>query len=272
VNRYDAVLLDAFGTLITLDRPAQRLRASLRSRLAIEVDEPRAAHAMRVEIGHYARHCRTVGDRDALAALRLECAGIVDRELELQVGAERMLAVLADAIAPRPYPDVAPALGGLERRGVAVAVVSNGDCSLAETLRAAGLGIELVFDSATSGSAKPDPGIFRQALARLGVAAARALHVGDDERTDLAGARAAGIDAVLLDRGGQSRPDGWFHGMRGCWTQDGVFQTTGAPAGQAGRSLFKGDRGVWDGPDQYQSRAARGTNHLSAPRPDRRAE
>jgi putative hydrolase of the HAD superfamily len=207
VNRYDAVLLDAFGTLITLDRPAQRLRASLRSRLAIEVDEPRAAHAMRVEIGHYARHCRTVGDRDALAALRLECAGIVDRELELQVGAERMLAVLADAIAPRPYPDVAPALGGLERRGVAVAVVSNGDCSLAETLRAAGLGIELVFDSATSGSAKPDPGIFRQALARLGVAAARALHVGDDERTDLAGARAAGIDAVLLDRGGQSRPD-----------------------------------------------------------------
>jgi putative hydrolase of the HAD superfamily len=206
VTRYDAVLLDAFGTLIMLDRPAQRLRDSLRSRLAIEVDEPLAAHAMRVEIDHYARHCRTAGGPAALAALRLECAGVVDRELGLGIGADRMLPVLADAIAPRQFADVAPALGGLQRRGVAVAVVSNGDCSLAETLRAAGVGIELVLDSATSGSAKPDPGIFRKALARLDIAAARALHVGDDERTDLAGARAAGIDAVLLDRGGHSRP------------------------------------------------------------------
>jgi len=46
------------------------------------------------------------------------------------------------------------------------------------------------------------------------------------------------------------------------WAQDEVFQTTGSTAGQAGWSLFKGDRGVWGGSDQIQSHAARGINHL----------
>lgn len=45
---------------------------------------------------------------------------------------------------------------------------------------------------------KPAPQIFEHTLARLGVAAYRALFVGDDLRWDVEGARRSGIAPVLL--------------------------------------------------------------------------
>jgi putative hydrolase of the HAD superfamily len=67
-----------------------------------------------------------------------------------------------------------------------------------------GLGLRRYFDSMTisseAGWAKPAPEIFRVALERHAIQPAEALHVGDSEDTDLAGARAAGIAGVLLDR------------------------------------------------------------------------
>jgi len=202
VSRYDAVLLDAFGTLIALDRPVSRLRSSLRTRLGLELDEDRARTAVRAEVAHYAANCRTAVDEAALAALRWECAGVIGRELDLDADRDLLLEVLSDSVVLRPFADAAPAMRTLARRGVAMAVVSNGDCSLAASLEAAGLRAEIVVDSATGGATKPDPAIFRRALALLGVEAARTLHVGDDPEADVAGARAAGIDAVLLDRWG----------------------------------------------------------------------
>jgi FMN phosphatase YigB (HAD superfamily) len=49
------------------------------------------------------------------------------------------------------------------------------------------------------GHAKPRPEIFAAALARLGVLPGEILHVGDNERTDVRGALAAGFRAVRLD-------------------------------------------------------------------------
>jgi len=47
---------------------------------------------------------------------------------------------------------------------------------------------------------KPDPRAFRHTLTLLGVDAGAALMVGDSIEKDVLGARAAGLDAVLLDR------------------------------------------------------------------------
>jgi putative hydrolase of the HAD superfamily len=202
VSRYDAVLLDAFGTLVSLDRPTARLRGSLRTRLGVEVEQDRARSAIRAEVGHYARGCRSASDAASLEALRRECAGVLAGELGLAADPDRMLEVLDDAIVLRAYDDAPAALRMLDRRGLARAVVSNGDCSLGEALEGAGLRFEVVVDSATAGSAKPDAAIFRHALDRLATAAGRTLHVGDDRRNDVEGARGAGIDAVLIDRSG----------------------------------------------------------------------
>jgi putative hydrolase of the HAD superfamily len=208
VSRYDAVLLDAFGTLIDIDEPYARLRGSVRRHLGVEVPAADAERAFRAEMDYYADHCHEGPTEVALAGLRARCAEIVLRELGIDADPARAAVLLRDSVAFRAFTDVAPLLAGLHRAGVAVAVVSNWDCSLREALAGVGIAVELVLDSASSGSSKPDPGIFRRALDALGVEPARALHVGDTEETDGAGARAAGVDARIIDRGAVSAAPG----------------------------------------------------------------
>ncbi len=202
MSRYDAVLLDAFGTLIDVDQPFARLRGSVRRHLGAEISPGDAERAFRAEMTYYAGHCHEGADAATLAELRARCAAIVLAELGIDADPAAAAALLIDSIAFRAYDDAAPLLAGLADAGVGVAVVSNWDCSLPEALAAAGIEVPHVFASASSGSSKPDPGIFRLALAALGVAPGRALHVGDTEETDGAGARAAGIDVRIVDRGG----------------------------------------------------------------------
>ena len=89
-------------------------------------------------------------------------------------------------------------------------VVSNWDVSLHEVLERVGLAEALdgVVTSAEVGARKPDVGIFERALAVAGVRAAEAIHVGDNPDEDVAGARAAGIEPVLIRRDGGPGPDG----------------------------------------------------------------
>ena len=62
--------------------------------------------------------------------------------------------------------------------------------------------------SAFVGVEKPDPGIFRAALGAAGVEPARALMVGDDRAADYDGARAVGMEAVLIDWSRRAAADG----------------------------------------------------------------
>jgi putative hydrolase of the HAD superfamily len=109
---------------------------------------------------------------------------------------------LLDAIRFTPYPDAAPALGVVRSLGLRAAVVSNWDCSLGSVLEDLGLGglLNVVVTSAQAGAAKPDPAIFVVALQEVQCSAENALFVGDSPETDIAGARSAGLRAVLIDR------------------------------------------------------------------------
>jgi putative hydrolase of the HAD superfamily len=71
-------------------------------------------------------------------------------------------------------------------------MVSNWDCALEEQVERAGLAhlFETVVASAVVGIEKPDPGIFQIALERLGVAAGRTLHIGDESNDEVGAARA----------------------------------------------------------------------------------
>lgn len=198
-----AVLLDAFGTLVTFGDPAPRLRAAVRERTGRDVGLPAAQAAMRAEIAYYRRHHEEGRDAASVAGLRRRCGAVVAAALPLpglpeEVSTEALLA----AIEWRAYAEVPPVLAGLRARGIRLAVVSNWDAALTEVLEALGLlhHFDAVLASAPEGRSKPDPEIFRRALARVGVEPHDAVHVGDSEEHDVLGARAAGIEAVLLRR------------------------------------------------------------------------
>ena len=191
-----AVFLDALGTLVELEPPW----IALRNRVPPEVSDERLVAALRAEMDYYREHAHEGRDEASLAELRESCAAIVSGKLGFEISVDE----LVDAIRFDVYPDVEPALGGLRERGLTVVAVSNWDCSLPAVLERYGLDglLDGTVTSASTGSRKPDAGIFRAALELAGCEPAEALHVGDTPEEDVAGARAAGIRPLLLDRNG----------------------------------------------------------------------
>ncbi|XP_074589267.1 putative hydrolase C7D4.05 [Curcuma longa] len=96
-------------------------------------------------------------------------------------------------------PDAEHVFKALRKAGVKVAVVSNFDTRLRPLLQA--LKCDHWFDavavSAEVAAEKPNPIIFLKACEFLGVKPEDAVHVGDDRRNDIWGARDAGCDAWL---------------------------------------------------------------------------
>jgi putative hydrolase of the HAD superfamily len=119
---------------------------------------------------------------------------------------ERLYHRFAEADAWKLHPDVVPTFELLRQRGLKLAAVSNWDDRLRPLLH--NLGLDQRFDtilvSAETGFHKPAAEIFHRAVRELGVLPGEVLHVGDSLQEDFHGARAAGLNALLLRRGGVS--------------------------------------------------------------------
>lgn len=107
----------------------------------------------------------------------------------------------------RAYDDVAPALVRLHAAGLKCGVISNWDRRLEGLLEGLGLTplLDTVVCSASVGLHKPDPRVFELACSRVGATPAESAHVGDHFYSDILGARAVGMRAVLIDRRGDGR-------------------------------------------------------------------
>ena len=193
-----AVLFDAGNTLLFLDH--DRMAAAVGAALGVPLTGARLAAASRtaaraMEQGRNTDRERTASYLEALFLGAGIPAGRLDevRACLARLHGERHL---WSGIAE----DAHDALGRLRDAGLRLGVVSNSDGRVDEALEAAGLRsyFDVVVDSTLAGVEKPDPAIFRPALAALGVPAAAALYVGDLYEVDVIGARAAGLAAVLL--------------------------------------------------------------------------
>jgi len=102
----------------------------------------------------------------------------------------------------RPIDGAPDVVAALKLRGLRLGVVSNAEGRVERDLDDAGYRglFGTVVDSHVVGFEKPDPEIFRIAMARLGADPATTIHVGDVPAVDVEGARAAGVVPVLLDR------------------------------------------------------------------------
>jgi putative hydrolase of the HAD superfamily len=204
-----AVLLDALGTLLELEKPWPHLVDELAAR-GVVVGEDAARGAMLAEMAYYREHHDEAKNWAALRDLRRRCAAVIQEHLNTALPLADVEDALLGAVRFRAYPEVPGVLARLRARGARLAVVSNWDVSLHDVLERTELRalVDTVVISAELGVAKPDPAIFRAALERLGAAAGDALHVGDSVEYDVAGARAAGIEAVLVARDGAEVPVG----------------------------------------------------------------
>ena len=199
------ILLDALGTLVALEPPAPALRSELAERFGLEVSERQAASAIAAEIAYYRAHLDEGRDEAGVRALRRRCAEVLRGALPAPVPElDPLLDALLASLRFSAFPDVAPALESARSRGQRLVVVSNWDVSLHGVLQALELEplLDAILTSAEAGARKPAPAIFAQALALVDASPADAIHVGDSLDEDVAGARAAGIDPVLIRRDG----------------------------------------------------------------------
>jgi len=104
----------------------------------------------------------------------------------------------------RLYPETLEVLAELKGRKIRLGIISNWDSRLFGLCQGLALDryFELVLASAVFGASKPSPRIFEEGLRRFQILPQEAIHVGDSLQDDIGGARAVGMDAVLVDRRG----------------------------------------------------------------------
>jgi len=101
------------------------------------------------------------------------------------------------------YEDTLPVLSALRERGLKIGLVSNTGRDLVAFVAHHALDVDAAVGSGAHGKTKPHPAIFLAALDELGVGAEEAAMVGDSPEDDIAGARALGMRAFLVDREGR---------------------------------------------------------------------
>ncbi len=110
----------------------------------------------------------------------------------------------------RLFDDAPPLLEAARGAGLPLALITNGPTDLQRSkvgVLDIGHWFGVVAISGEVGVAKPDPRIFEHVLRGLGVPNDGVWHVGDNLSSDVAGANAAGLTSVWLNRAGASRTE-----------------------------------------------------------------
>lgn len=195
-RKYDALLLDAGGTLLQLAHPVEDIYSSIGLKYGLSMSPTEIKQGFkRAFSASWPERLRYQGDgRPFWRLVVSEATGCARDDYFEEVyqyyatgdawclppGAHETIVILKDA-------------------GVKLAVVSNFDNRLRKLLK--DLNVADLFDaviiSSEVGYEKPDAMIFKAALDQVNVEACRAVHVGDDEKADKLGASAVGIHCWL---------------------------------------------------------------------------
>ena len=207
-----AIFFD-IGDTIVFDDPPLRERFALAARaVGTPLDAARFPAAFQAgeayAVGRYVEGIPW----DAPDSMR-EATAHIWRALERPPLGEEDWRTFGEAFAAVPFtrfshPDALGLLRELRRRGFTVGAISDWETTLPNIL--AELGIAPLLDalavSALVGVTKPSPCLFQEALRQANAAPEASLHVGDWYELDVAGARAAGMSALLFDHPSR-RPD-----------------------------------------------------------------
>jgi putative hydrolase of the HAD superfamily len=205
ITGVDTIFFDAGDTLIAYRRPLRILLQDFFIQEDEIVRRDAIGEALEAVDGRYRSLIHQVRTTEEERRMWLEVARdfldvLLPRRRDLYVALGRWFAEGWRQM--KVFRDVRPAMRRLRASGYRLAVVSNWEPSLSNTLDRLGIlhYFESVITSAEVGVWKPDPGLFRVALERLAVPANRVVSVGDHLERDYESARHLGLGAVLLDR------------------------------------------------------------------------
>ena len=204
------LFFDIGDTLVFDDPPLRDRLASAAQSAGIAIDPARLPEAFReAEAFAVTRYVAGIA-WDAPGALR-ETVAVLWQSLGLPPLSDIQWTTFASAFASQPFtryvpPEAFVLLDELKRRGFTLGAISDWEDTLPEVLSE--LGLIDYFDalaiSAVVGETKPSPLIFEDALAQVGLPPSACLHVGDWYELDAAGAKAAGLSALLFDWAGRT--------------------------------------------------------------------
>lgn len=218
----ELVTFDLYDTLIELNPPRWERLARACAAAGIETSADALREADRhsedfytIENGAAPIRDRSYAEREAFRLkhmqIWLEAAGLPhDAETAAAVRARYVseFETEADYTSYRAFKDVLPALHRIRQAGIKTAVISNADRDVTVICIhfAFAIHMDLIVTSALVGWEKPDPRTFQAAYETLDIEPGRALHIGDQPKSDVSGSLAVGMQAALIDRY-QRHPD-----------------------------------------------------------------
>jgi putative hydrolase of the HAD superfamily len=212
-KRFDAILFDAGGIFLLPDPIS--LGAIVRAHGGDgSIEKMMRAHYAGMErldkiASELARETIEGFSWDPYRDAYVEAAGITGAAAEK--ASEKLRMMFSPFLWRYPILESAAALWRMHLQGLPIGIVSNASGQVEATLAnqcicqvgiGAGVPVLIVTDSHVIGTAKPHPGIFRDALALMngnGIGNDRIAYVGDSYVNDVEGARNAGVHPILLD-------------------------------------------------------------------------
>jgi putative hydrolase of the HAD superfamily len=201
------VTFDAAGTLIRLLRPPGTTYAETARLFGYHLDPDRVQDSFRTTWKTFAppTECVDVAPDDdrgwwrELVAKTMETAGY--RIMPFEEYFDAVYQAFAQPGVWELCPGVQATLTELSFLNVRLGVISNFDRRLYAVLGYLGVraAFEHIIISSEIGVRKPAPRIFWSAAQRFNVEVNEMLHIGDESESDFAGARAAGLQAMMVD-------------------------------------------------------------------------
>jgi HAD superfamily hydrolase (TIGR01509 family) len=200
-TRIRGVLFDLSGTLVDAEDFPELEEIAERAGLPIDADT--LAHWFRTVT---AENDRRAGNMSTEEFWRQLIEGAYGRPVPARQWAEFFRRLTARPFKARLFSDARLCLESLRDLGITLGVVTNSlSAAVAtEVLEAASVRdyFAVVVAAGTEGVWKPDPEIFRRAVAKLGSPPESTLYVGDQPNVSVRAAEKAGLHGVWLHRDG----------------------------------------------------------------------
>ena len=209
-----AVFFDWFNTLARYDPPREELQSQALQEFGIHVPPQKIIPGLLLaDRGYFEENAvspvrQRSPEEQAKVYTRYQStilteAGVnLPREQEVLSKIMQRVQQLSRGMSFTLFDDVLPTIKTLKEQNLILGLLSNIDRDMKPICRELGLEpyINFIVTSGDVGVDKPKPPIFLAALERAGVSASEAVHVGDQYKLDIVGARGVGITPILIDR------------------------------------------------------------------------